>query len=39
MVELLQAGAGFAVALIAYLAGHWQGTRETEDRYKLRGRR
>ena len=37
MVELLQASFIFAVGLISYLAGHWQGVRETEDRFKLRG--
>jgi hypothetical protein len=39
MVELLQASFIFAVGLIGYLAGHFQGVRETEDRFKLRGRR
>ena len=39
MVELLQTAFIFAVGLISYLAGHWQGSRETEDRYKLGGRR
>jgi hypothetical protein len=37
MVELLQTAFIFAVGLLAYLAGHWQGVRETEDRFKLRG--
>jgi hypothetical protein len=37
MVELLQTAFIFAVGLIGYLAGHFQGVRETEDRFKLRG--
>ena len=29
----------FAVGLISYLAGYFQGVRTTEDRYKLGGRK
>ena len=39
MNDLIVAILVFAVGLIGYLAGHFQGGRETEDRFKLRGRR
>jgi hypothetical protein len=39
MNDLIAAILVFAVGLIGYLAGHFQGVRTTENRYKLGGRK